>query len=75
MNFLVSSYTSTSLDSDMDHAHMYYKSLTMVLLLARGLTPLFPCTAQKLDIRSYGVLMSYIAHTKQLIFSLFPYSG
>jgi hypothetical protein len=47
----------------------------MVLLLVRGLTPLFPSTVQKLDIRSYDVLLSFIAYTKQLIFSLFPYSG
>jgi hypothetical protein len=37
MNFLVLSYTSASLDNDMDHAHASYKSRTMVLLLARGL--------------------------------------
>jgi hypothetical protein len=75
MNFWVLSYTSASLENDMDHAHAFYKSRTMVLLLARGLVLLFPYTAQKLDIRSYGVLLSCIGYTKQLLFSLFPYSG
>jgi hypothetical protein len=75
MNFLVLSYTSTSLENDMDHAYAYYKSCTMVLLLARGLAPLFSCTAKKLDIRSYGVPLFYIAYTKQLILFIFPYSG
>jgi hypothetical protein len=47
----------------------------MVLLLARGSEPLFPSTAQTLDILSYDFLLSCIAYTKQLLFSLFPYSG
>jgi hypothetical protein len=75
MNFLVLSYIFASLENDMDHAHASYKYPTMVLLLERGLEPLFPYTAQKLDIYSYGVLMSCIGYTKQLLFFLFPYSG
>jgi hypothetical protein len=75
MNVLVLSYTFASLDNDMDHTHVYYNSRNMVLLLERGLAPLFPCTAQKLDIRSYGVLLSSISYTKQLLFYLFPYSS
>jgi len=47
----------------------------MVLLLARGLVALLPSTAQKLDIHSYDVLLSCITYTKQLLFSLFTYSG
>jgi hypothetical protein len=47
----------------------------MVLLLSRGLEILLPNIAQKLDIHSYDVLMSCIVYTKQLLCSLFPYSG
>ena len=75
MNYWVFSDTSASFENDMDHTNVSYISHTMVLLLVRGLTPLFPSTVQKLDIRSYDVLLSFIAYTKQLIFSLFPYSG
>jgi hypothetical protein len=75
MKFLVLSYTYASLDNDMDHAHGFYKYRTMVLLSERGLVLLFPCIAQNLDICSYGVLLSCIAYTKKLLFSLFPYSG
>jgi hypothetical protein len=75
MNFLVLSYTSSSLDNDMYHAHASYKSRTMVLLLARGLAPMLPFTVQNLDMCSYGVLLFYIAYTKELLFSLCPYSG
>jgi hypothetical protein len=59
----------------MNHAHVSFKCRTMVLLLERGLAPLLPSTAQKLDIHSYDVLLSCIAYTKQLLFCLFPYSG
>jgi hypothetical protein len=75
MNFLVLSSTFVSLENDMDHAHASYKSHTMVLLLEIGLEILLPYTTQKLDIHSYGVLMSCMGYTKQLIFYLYPYSG
>jgi hypothetical protein len=75
MKFLVLSYTSASLDNDMDHAHANYEFCTMVLLLERGLEPLLPSTAQKLDIHSYDLLLSHIAYTNQILFSLFPYYG
>jgi hypothetical protein len=75
MNFWVLSYTSTSLNNDMYHAHVFYKSHTMVLLLEKGLVLPFPYTARNLDIHSYGVLMSCIGYTKQLLFSLYPYSS
>jgi hypothetical protein len=47
----------------------------MVLLLERGLKPLLRSTTQRLDICSYGVLISCITYTKQLLLSLSPYSG
>jgi hypothetical protein len=75
MNFLLLSYTSASLDNDMDHSHVSYKSCTMVLLLLGGLAPLLPSTAQKLDIHSYDVLLSCIAYTTQFLFYIFPYSS
>ena len=59
----------------MDHAHVSYKSRTMVLLLAMDLESLSPYTAQKLGTHSYGVHLSYMWYTKQLLFSLFHYSG
>jgi hypothetical protein len=59
----------------MDHSHVFCKSHTMVLLLAKGLVRMFPCTAQKLEIHSYGVLLSFMWYTKQLLFSIFPCSG
>jgi hypothetical protein len=75
MKFWVLFYIYASLDNDMDHAHVFYKSCTMVLLLEMGLEPLLPYTARKLDIHSYGVPLSCIAYTKHLLFSLYPYSS
>jgi hypothetical protein len=75
MNFWVLCYTSASLDNDMDHDHVFYKSHTMVLLLAKGLVLMFPCTTRKLDIHSCGVLLSCMWYTKQLLFFFCPYSG
>jgi hypothetical protein len=63
------------LEIDMDNLYVSYRYFTMVLLLERVLTPLLPSTTQKLDIHSYNVLLSCIAYTKQLLFSLFPYSS
>ena len=60
MKFLVLSYTSASLDNDMDHAHVFYNYCTMVLRFARGLVHLFPYTAQ-----GYTVVVHYctaVAH-------------
>jgi hypothetical protein len=71
----VLSGTSASLENNMDHAHVSYRSRTMVFLLEKGSVPMFPCTAQKLGIHSCGVLMSCMWDTKQIIFFLFPYSG
>jgi hypothetical protein len=45
MNFWVLSYTYASLENGMGHAHVFYKSRTMVLLLEKDLVLLFPCTA------------------------------
>jgi hypothetical protein len=36
---------------------------------------LLPCTAQMLDIRSYGVLLSYMRYTKQILFCPYFCSG
>jgi hypothetical protein len=74
-NFLALSYTYASLDNDMDHSHVSYKSRTMVLLLERDLATLLPSTTQRLEIHSYNFLMSCITYTKQLLSSLSPYSG
>jgi hypothetical protein len=60
--------TSASLGSGMDHDPISYKSKTIVLMLAMGFEFLLPCTTWMLDIRSYGVLMSYMWYTKQLLF-------
>jgi hypothetical protein len=59
----------------MDHAPISYRFHTIVLLLAKGLAVLFPCTARMLGIHSYGVLLSYMWYTKQLLFFPYPYSG
>jgi hypothetical protein len=75
MNFWVLSGTFASLENDMDHAHVFYKYLTMILMLENDLVLLFPCTVRKLDIRSYGVLLSCMWYIKQILFSLFPYFG
>jgi hypothetical protein len=72
MNSWVLSDTFASLDNDMDHSHVPYIYHTMVLLLAKGLVLLFPCTARKLGTHSSGVLLSYMWYTKQLLCSLFP---
>jgi len=75
MNSWVLYDTFASLGNDMDHVHASCRSHTMVLLLANGLVLMLPCTVRKLDIHSYGVLVSYMWYTKQLLFSFFPYSG
>ena len=64
-----------SLGSGMDHDPISYRSHTIVLLLAMGLEFLLPCTAPMLDIRSYGVLMSYMWYTKRLLFCPCSFSG
>jgi hypothetical protein len=73
--FFAMSYTSTSVENDMDHAHMSYKFHIMVLMLARGLTPLLPSNVQRLGIHSCGVLLSCIMCTKQILSFLSPYFG
>ena len=62
--------TSSSLENDMDHAHVSYRSQTMVIMMEKGLVLLFPCTTSTLDIHSCGVLLSCMWYTKQLLFSL-----
>jgi hypothetical protein len=52
----------------MDHDLSFYRSHTIVLLLVMDLSYLFPCTARMFDIRSYGVLLSYMWYTKRLLF-------
>jgi hypothetical protein len=59
----------------MDHEPFSYRSHIRVLLLAMGLEFLLPCTAQMLDISPYGVLLSYMWYTKQILFCLYFYSG
>jgi hypothetical protein len=45
MNSWVLSDISASLDNDMDHVHVFYRSHTIVLLSTKGLVIMFPCTA------------------------------
>jgi hypothetical protein len=59
----------------MDHAPISYRSHTIVLLVAKGLVVLFPCTTRMLGVHSYGVLLSYMWYTKWLIFCSYPCSG
>jgi hypothetical protein len=75
MSSSVLSGTSASLGSGMDHDLVFYRSHTIVLLLAMDLAFLLPCTAQMLDIRSHGVLLSYMWYTKRLLFCPYPCFG
>jgi hypothetical protein len=60
-----------SLDSDMDHAPMYYRSHTIILLMTKGLAILLPCM-RMLRIHSCDVLLSYMWYTKQILFCPYP---
>jgi hypothetical protein len=75
MKSLALSGIFASLDSDMDHAPMYYKSHTIFLLMAKGLVVSLPCTARTLGICSCGVLVSYMWYTKQILFCPYSCSG
>jgi hypothetical protein len=68
MKFWVSSDTYSSLENDMDHAHVFYRSRTMALPLEKDLVLLFPCIARNLDIRSCGGVLSYMWYKKNLSF-------
>jgi len=59
----------------MDHAPVSYIFHTIVLLSAMGLAFLLPCTTRMSDIRSYGVLMSYVWYTKKILFCAYLCSG
>jgi hypothetical protein len=67
--------TSASLDNEMDHVHVFYRYCTMVLLWEKVLVALFPCIVRMLGTCSCDVLLSYMWYTKQILFSLFSYSG
>jgi hypothetical protein len=71
MRSLGLSGTSASLGSDMDHGLVSYIFHTIVLLLVTYLAFWLPCTTRMLDIRSYGVLMSCMWYTKQIL--VYPY--
>jgi hypothetical protein len=73
--FLLLSSTYVSLGNGMVHDPVSYRSRTIVLLLVMDLEILLPCTAQMLDIRSYGVLLSYMWYTKRLLFCPYFFSG
>ena len=75
MKFCIPFGTFVSLENDMDHAHVFYISLTMVLLLEKNVLLMLPCTAQKLDICSCGVLLSCMWYTKQLLICPYFFSG
>jgi hypothetical protein len=55
----------------MDHFPISYIFHTIVLMLAKGLAILLPCTVRMLGICSYGVLMFCMWYTKHILF--FPY--
>jgi hypothetical protein len=74
MNSWVFSSTSASLENDMDNSHVSYISRTMFLSLEKGLVALFPCITRKLRTHSCGILLTSMWYTKQLLFSLYPYS-
>jgi len=59
----------------MNHAPVSYTSHNIVILMAKGLVVLFPCTARMLGIHSYGVLLFCMWYTKQLLFCPYPYYG
>jgi hypothetical protein len=59
----------------MNHALVSYTSHNIVILMAKGLVGLFPCTARMLGIHYCGVLLFCMQYTKQLLFCPYPYSG
>jgi hypothetical protein len=74
MNSWVLFDTFASLDNDMDHSHVFYRSCTRVLLLARDFSFLLPCTTRTLGIRSCGVFLSCMWYIKQILSCPCPYS-
>jgi hypothetical protein len=59
----------------MDHVPVSYRFHTTVLMFAIGLAFLLPCTARMLEIHFYGILMSYMWYTKQILFCPYLCSG
>jgi hypothetical protein len=74
MYSLVLSDTSASGGNDRDHAHVFCKSHTMVLLKIKGLTYPLQYTAQIMDTHSCDALQLCIMCTKHLPFSPYIYS-
>jgi hypothetical protein len=71
----VLSDTFSSWENDRDHAHVFYKSHTMVLLKINGLAYPLLCFAQKMDTHSCDALQFSITCTKHLPFFLYLYSN
>jgi hypothetical protein len=73
-------YSSTLFDTsalggnDRDHAHVFYKSHTMVLLKIKGLAYPLQYTAQIMDTHSYDGLLYCTLYTKRVPFSPYLYS-
>jgi len=63
--------TSTSGGNDRDHAHLFYKFHTMVLLKTKGLKYPLQYTTQMMDTHSYDELISCTLYKRHLPF--FPY--
>jgi len=63
--------TSTSGENDKDHAHVFFKSHTMVLLKLKSLAYLLQYIAKIMDTHYCDVLLSYTLYTKHLLFSPF----
>jgi hypothetical protein len=74
MYSLVLSDTFASWGNDRDHAHVFYKYHTMVLLKIKGLAYPLQYTAQIMDTHSCDALQFYIMCTKHLPFSPYLYS-
>jgi hypothetical protein len=75
MNSWVLSDTSASLDNDMDHAHVFYISCTMVLLLENGFGS--PVSIYCVKVGHSFLWCPYVLHVVHQTTSLFsfPYSG
>jgi hypothetical protein len=62
---------STSRGNDRDHAHVFCKSHTMVLMGPKGLAYPLQYTVKIMETHSCGDLFSYTLYTKHLLFSPF----
>jgi len=69
----VFSGNSTSGGNDKDHAHVFYKYHTMVLLKIKGFSYPLQYIMQIMDIHSFDGLLSFTLYTRHLLLSPFLY--